>query len=184
MDMRYMDYTAVASGDVTTYATGFRNPYGIAVRRDGSVIIADNGPNSGFGAAMTGLVGGAVQASSSEPTTEDSVYINVPEARAPMATRPAAYPFLGVQHQGDVYMGSLGSPRFPELWLYDRQVPAPAPTPPRPRMKRRGQCGGQVSILLGLSLPVSTHCEALAANVGPSRAGHVSRHAVRQPAGS
>ena len=41
--------------DVSVYATGFRNPYGITLcPSDLTLWVTDNGPNKGFGGRMFG----------------------------------------------------------------------------------------------------------------------------------
>lgn len=55
MDMRNKGYVEVVGTHVSTYAVGFRNPFGIAVcASDLSIFATDNGPNKGFGGRMYG----------------------------------------------------------------------------------------------------------------------------------
>lgn len=46
--------TNVASGDVSVYAAGFRNSFGILRHSNGIIYVTDNGPNANFGKKSTG----------------------------------------------------------------------------------------------------------------------------------
>ena len=55
MDMRNKGYVQVVGDDVSVFASGFRNPFGIAMcASDQTVFVTDNGPNKGFGPTMFG----------------------------------------------------------------------------------------------------------------------------------
>lgn len=55
MDGRNRAFVQVASGDVSVYAPGLRNPFGIALcAHDLSIYATDNGPNKNFGGRMFG----------------------------------------------------------------------------------------------------------------------------------
>lgn len=80
--MRFCDWVEVASGDVAVYASGFRNPFALFVRRDGTVVAADNGPNITFGSKLSGVsADGEVEVLEEGAATEDSLFFGLPEAR-------------------------------------------------------------------------------------------------------
>ena len=49
----YADTVDQAGGDVSVYAPGFRNPYGLVFHSNGGLYVTDNGPNAGYGPYST-----------------------------------------------------------------------------------------------------------------------------------
>jgi hypothetical protein len=74
-DARFGDWVQVTGGNVAVYASGYRNPFGTTVRRDGKVMVTDNGPNGKFGEELLGLnPDGTLKSSGVGAATEDSIH--------------------------------------------------------------------------------------------------------------
>ena len=93
----YSSMVDQVSGDVSEYATGFRNPYGLIIHSNGRMYLTDNGPNLGSGQAST-----SCSTQDADPTGPDE--LNLVEAGAyyghPNRNRGRFDPAEFVYHNG------------------------------------------------------------------------------------